>query len=427
MVLRTRRAHVVVLLLASLLVAMGGPRVVTGAQVTAQSGAGPSGATLLDSFVSGISPTPVGFTPAQIRQHYGFDAMGNDSAGNPIDGRGQIIGIVLWGAQANLGAELQAYDTQFSLPAMNGLTPATACTVSRTIHSVPCFQLVTPGGITPHLVPGALLEAAADAELAHSLAPQADIVFVQGQVTKAGKGWQPSPVQLLQAIDAAVAAGATVVSMSFSSPSLSVADNAHFNVATAGFVSGLGDFGCPDVTPYPASSSYVLSVGGTSLTPDLSSETAWTETGGYVNKTEARPGFQLHWQGSAFRAANDVSFNAVDFPVYRVTLSGRAGWFEFNGVSAGIPQWAALIADADQARVAAGKGILAGQGLLDGIYAAANLHEPKPGLIDPAFFGDVATGAGGPTAGCQARTGWDEGTGLGVPHANGLVTALTDI
>jgi hypothetical protein len=36
---------------------------------------------------------------------------------------------------------------------------------------------------------------------------------------------------------------------------MSSTDNSHFEVSTTGLVSGLGDFGCPDGTPYPAASN----------------------------------------------------------------------------------------------------------------------------------------------------------------------------
>ena len=75
---------------------------------------------------------------------------------------------------------------------------------------------------------------------------------------------------------------------------------------------------------------------------------------------------------------NDVAYNAVDYPIF-VTTPTKSGWVKLDGVSFGIPQWAGLIADADQDRASAGKSVLAGEGLLDGIYLAAWSHEPAPG------------------------------------------------
>ena len=66
-------------------------------------------------------------------------------------------------------------------------------------------------------------------------------------------------------------------------------------------------------------------------------------------------------------------------------------------------------------------------GLLDGIYLAANSHEPDPGVIDPAMFTDIKTGSAGSATECNATKGWDWPTGLGTPNAPGLVNELADL
>jgi subtilase family serine protease len=267
-----------------------------------------------------------------------------------------------------------------------------------------------------------LAEGATDAEWAHVTAPGADILFVEASVTSSGA----SAALDDQAIDTAVNDGASVVSMSWSDPTMSSADNSHFEVSTTGFVSGLGGFGCPDETPYPAASTYVLSVGGTDLNSAMTSEPAWSKTGGYVNPTETRPAYQEGWTKNIGRTDNDVAYDAVNYSIYRVE-DGKKGWQGFRGVSVGIPQWAGLIADADQARAALGKSVLASSGLLDGIYLAANSNEPKKAVINPAMFKDVTSGSGGSSAACSAKSGFDEATGLGVPQANGLVPELANL
>jgi hypothetical protein len=144
-----------------------------------------------------------------------------------------------------------------------------------------------------------------------------------------------------------------------------------------------------------------------------------------VNPNEPRPGYQLNWQPSLHRAYNDVSYNAVNYSVYESIPA--AGWAVAAGVSVGIPQWAGLVADADQARGALGKHVLASSGLLSGIYLAANSHEPKPGVIDPAMFEDIDVGSAGSPATCKAVKGYDWTTGLGTPHAGALVNELADL
>jgi subtilase family serine protease len=377
-------------------------------------------AHILSTISYGPSAAPAGFAPTQIRNVYGFNAMGSDANGNPIDGRGQIIGVVLWNYDKYLKSDIAKFLKTYSyLEPMNGLTAKTPCTVSTTIHTTPCFQLVYATGVKPPPMTKTVKgEASLDAEWAHVTAEGADILFVEA----AGS----TGPELLAGVDKAVSMGATVVSMSWDQTGISAADNSHFDVSTAGFVSGSGDFGCPDNSGqvYPSGSSYVLSVGGTELTIDgtTSSQVAWYKSGGYANTQESRPSYQLNWSTNPHRVDNDVSYNATDYPI---TINGL--WYTENGVSAGIPQWAGLIADADQARAALGKSVLAASGLLDGIYLAANSHESKPGVIDPAMFTDITTGSAGSATECQAKEGWDWTTGLGTPNADGLVNELADL
>jgi hypothetical protein len=262
-------------------------------------------------------------------------------------------------------------------------------------------------------------EASLDIQWAHVTAEGADILFVEA----AGD----SGPQLLVAVDKAVSMHATVVSMSWDQTGIDATDNTHFDVSTAGFVSGSGDYGCPDSSAqvYPSGSADVLSVGGTELTINgtKSSQEAWTKSGGYANAEETRPGYQLDWSSGSFRTDNDVAYNAVDYPIVRDGL-----WYTEDGVSAGIPQWAGLVADADQARAALGKSVLAASGLNSGIYlAASDVGKLGPDKIDKAFFTDITKGSAGSGADCKASKGWDWTTGLGTPKANGLVSELANI
>ncbi len=361
------------------------------------------------------------FAPTQIRNEYGFNAMGSDAHGNPIDGRGQIIGVVLWDSDAKLKSDMAKFLKTYSyLEPMNGLTAKTKCTVSLTIHTTPCFEVAYATGVKPPpMDQNSMGEASLDVQWAHVTAEGADILFVEAAATDGP--------DLLVAVDKAVSMGATVVSMSWDQTGISAADNSHFDVSTAGFVSGSGDFGCPDNTGqvYPSGSADVLSVGGTALTisGSTSSQTTWQSSGGYANSQEPRPGYQLNWSTNPDRTDNDVSYNAIDYPI---VLGGK--WFMEQGVSAGIPQWAGLVADADQDRAALGKSVLAASGLPAGMYLAASDGGKLPaGEIDPAFFTDITTGSAGTSTDCQGAKGWDWPTGLGPPRADGLVNELADL
>src|SRR5262249_33838480 len=160
-----------------------------------------------------------------------------------------------------------------------------------------------------------------------------------------------------------------------------------------------GDHG--DVN-YPATSPNVLAVGGTRLTVDplgnTLRETAWStetapdgskwSTGGGISTVQAQPGYQdgLDPPGSPgsllaelldpfsppMRMTPDVAYDAdilTGFAVYDsfngTTLSTpfgsiSANWTIVGGTSAGAPQWAALIAIANQGRALRGLDSLEG-------------------------------------------------------------------
>ncbi|HEY3831561.1 MAG TPA: hypothetical protein VGO03_04660 [Acidimicrobiia bacterium] len=390
----------------------------TGAPASSAASGGAAVGTLHFVTARGLA-APQGYAPTQIRNTYGFNAMGNDAKGQPIDGRGQIIGIVLYGDDPHLKTDMaQFLKTYGYLRPMNGLDAAHPCTVSRTIHAVPCFQEVYGDGTKPALTNDAT-EHSIDSQWAHVTAEGADILFVETSKTAAS---------LLHGIDVAVSKGASVVSMSWYNSNITAADNSHFEVSTAGFVSGSGDLGCPENPRfYPAPSSYVLQVGGTNLTINGAShsEVAWSQSGGNVNPTEPRPGYQLNWNSSTHRAYNDVAYDAVNYPVY-VTIP-TAGWAVTGGVSVGIPQWAGLVADADQARAALGKSVLASSGLNAGVYLAASSHNQRTGVINKSMFQDITAGSAGSPSLCHGEKGYDWATGLGSPHANALVSELADL
>ena len=417
-----RRFALSVTALAALLVGVGASGGVAVSSTHARI-PGPGVAHILSKIVGGpYSAPPKGlFAPTQIRNEYGFNAMGSDANGNPIDGRGQIIGIVLWDSDASLQSDMAMFLKTYSyLEPMNGLTTKTPCTVSHTIQTTPCFEVAYATGVKPPAMNANTMgEASLDVQWAHVTAEGADILFVEA----AGD----SGPQLLVGVDKAVSMGATVVSMSWDQTGIGAADNSHFDVSTAGFVSGSGDFGCPDNSGqvYPSGSADVLSVGGTALTISgtTSSQTTWASSGGYANTQELRPGYQLNWSTDQNRTDNDVAYNAINYPIVE-----KGKWFKEDGVSAGIPQWAGLVADADQARAALGKSVLAASGLNSGIYlAASDGGKLAAGQIDKAFFTDITTGSAGSSATCKASKGWDWPTGLGTPSANGLVSELADL
>jgi subtilase family serine protease len=215
---------------------------------------------------------------------------------------------------------------------------------------------------------------------------------------------------------------------------------------------------------WPASDPLVTGVGGTYLCTDpqatasqprtlfagpvgkcnanpTQTEVGWTFSGGGFSHVFSRPSYQDTLPAgstaipSSTRGVPDIGFQAsagtgalVFISLPNDGSSGllcgpnntppacSTGWFDIGGTSLSCPQWAGLVAIADQ---------INGGGL---------------GLINPALytlganptryandFFDVTTGKnqGDPSVpGYPATTGWDPITGLGTPNAANLVTDL---
>jgi hypothetical protein len=340
-----------------------------------------------------------GFTPAQVQQAYGTNLI--SFGGVQGNGAGETIAIVDAYDQPTLAADLQAFDQAFNLAAPPSFTKVNQ----------------TGGSTLPAANTGWGLEESLDVEWAHAIAPAANILLVEANSN--------STSDLMAAVDyARNAAGVVVVSMSWGASEYSgeTSNDSHFVTPTGHngvtFVASSGDNGAG--VSYPAASPNVLAVGGTSLTLDSNSnwsaEGGWSGSGGGVSSQETQPSYQEGFvtQSTTNRAVPDVAFDAdpnTGFAVIDSSYSSTGGpWYEVGGTSAGAPQWAALIAIADQGRA------LQGQGSLDGVSQTlpAIYHAPS------ADFHDITTGSNGYNAG----PGYDLVTGLGTPVANLLVPTL---
>jgi len=191
--------------------------------------------------------------------------------------------------------------------------------------------------------------------------------------------------------------------------------DSHFAAKGVTFVFSAGDGGNQS---YPAESPYVLAVGGTTLSHDSSykwtNEIGWSSGGGGVSRYEAKPGYQSSLSYTN-RANPDVAYDADPNSGFAVYDSyGGYNWnYVFGGTSAGAPQWSALIAIADQGRVAAKKLALDGYTqTLPAIYAMTTGTTGTEQLND-VTSGRNAVGSAGP--------GFDLVTGRGTPRRADLV------
>jgi subtilase family serine protease len=328
------------------------------------------------------------YSPTQVRHAYGVDQLG-------ATGSGQKIGIVDAYGDPSIQTDLNNFCNYYHI-------------------ALTTVQILYPQGKPTSGNSGWALETALDVEWAHAIAPDATIIL---SVAKSA-----SLNDLLGAVDAAVNAGATVISMSWGAQEASGIDayDSHFKAPGVTYVASSGDSGelaAPYEVEWPASSPFVVSVGGTTLYLDAnnnrSSETAWSGSGGGLSSVYPRPGYQDGWQSLATRCVPDVAFLAD--PNTGVGVAYGRYLYEVGGTSAGAPQWAALIALANSVRTS---GAVAGN---TAIYSVAGTAR----TINSANFFDITSGSSnGSDSEDVAGPGYDLVTGLGSPVAVGLVNAL---
>lgn len=332
---------------------------------------------------------PSGVSPAEIKKIYNL----------PVSGGKGTIALIEAYDDPNMEGDLATFDTQYNLP---------SCTTANG-----CFE--------KHKMAATVaanadwnIETSLDVEWAHAIAPSAKILIVEAK-TQSGPN-------LLAAIDyAASRKDVVAVSMSWGGPEFSdeLSYDAHFSAGGTGmtFFASSGDHGTG--ASWPASSPYVVGVGGTSLElsskDTLISESAWSGSGGGVSAYEKEPAYQLAYKiskANGMRAIPDVAYNADPKPGYSVYVTGGAStasivaakqkgaWYSVGGTSAGAPQWAAIRA-------------------LGGSASLAKFYDDKASSSTLKYFRDITSGANGDCQYyCDARKRYDYVTGLGSPQTD---------
>jgi subtilase family serine protease len=330
-----------------------------------------------------------GYQPAQIRKAYGVDQLSNT-------GSGETVAIVDAYGSPTIQSDLATFDTQFGLASAN-------------------LTIAYPNGQPSRTNGGWALETALDVEWVHAVAPSAKIMLV---VAKSA-----STSDLVSAIDYATANGAQVVSNSWGGSEFSSEQSydSHFQHTGVVYTASAGDSGAG--AEWPASSPYVLSVGGTSLKTDsagnYSSESVWSGSGGAKSAYEAEPSYQTNWTSvvGSQRGIPDIAWDAdpnTGVAVYDSTADqGQKGWFVVGGTSVGAPSWAAMIALIDQGRTAP----LSNSDAMTQLY---NLAGTTGSSGYAANFHDITSGSNGNSA----LPGYDLATGIGSPQAKSFVPAM---
>ena len=348
----------------------------------------------------------------QIRHAYGIDQLSFQTTvmkrigrGHYIpvqkniaaDGTGQTIAIINAFRPIDIRKDLQVFSKRYNLPMTDG-------------YGKPVLSVAQPQG-KPAVNSVWATETAMDVEWAHAIAPKAHILLVEAV--------SDNTDDLLSAIDyARNQRGVVAVSLSWgggsspfqttnntflTTPAGHVGGSGYSNAGIA-FVTSAGDNGTS--AAWPASSPNAITVGGTSLTLDsknnIRSEVAWSGTGGGANAAQNNVTADVAYSGDPEQG----------YSIYCSTPdSGYVGWQTLAGTSGGTPQWASLIAIADQGRAYQGKVSL---------DSATQLHSAIYALPNEDF-NDIITGS---NSAFSAGPGTDRLTGRGTPRA---VTLIRDL
>ncbi len=324
------------------------------------------------------SPLATALSPAQLRAAYNL---------NGTSGAGRTVAIVDAYGYPNLERDLGIYRAQYGMP---------ACTRANG-----CLKVIDQNGGTnlPRTNVGWAQEQALDVDAVSAACPDCKIVMVQTKTnafTNLGQG----------VITASQQAGVVAISNSYGGGD--AADSTYgtyYNHPGIAVTASTGDNGYKGAS-YPASSTYVTAVGGTSLKMSGTmrvSETVWSGAGsGCSTLNTALAAAASFSTGCAKRAMADVSAaadpNTGGLSVYSPTTAKNSSWSQYGGTSESAPIIAAVYA-------------LAGGG-----YSNATPYQ------HPGSLFDITSGNNGScptTQWCTARTGWDGPTGLGTPNGTG--------
>lgn len=357
-----------------------------------------------------------GLTPQMVRTAYDFGTTGNEGAG-------QTIAIIDAYDAPNIAGDLATFDRQFGIAGQNTGSKGTVGSVYNFFSKVN----QTGGAAVPSANGGWAQEISLDVEWAHAMAPAANIVLVEANSS--------STTNLMAAVNYAKTV-ASVVSMSWGGLENKgdLAYDASFAAPGVTFVASSGDNG--GQRDWPAMSPNVVAVGGTTLntssTGTYVSESGWSGSGGGTSAVEAKPAYQSALT-PAMRSGPDVAYDAdpgTGFAVYdSYKATGLVGWQVYGGTSCGAPQWAALIATADQQRALAHKTALNSMSNALGPNYAQSILAAVYGMYDAGAaysnsdFHDIVTGSAGKNS---ATSGYDQVTGIGSPFAENLIADLVN-
>ncbi|MDG6931740.1 MAG: peptidase S53 [Nitrososphaerota archaeon] len=377
--------------------------------------------SMLESFMKNTmqpnQTSPIqGISAVDLRSAYNASTL----IASGYSGKGYSIGILDFYGDPYISQQLAAFDRQYGLPAAN-------------------FSVVPVGQYDPNLgiATGWAEEISGDVELAHAMAPEANItlyvangalpigaviaqIVQQNEVNDLSQSFSipESDISLL-----GPAGFASNIVMADQYYALGSAEGITF-IASTGDAGGSGYSAGPEGTPgYPSTSPFVTAAGGTSvyISGNSTYQTAWSNYGfvplevnyggstGGVSTLEPLPWYQANLSvPSSYpdgRMVPDISLDANAYPGTYVVMPGNETAI-FGGTSEASPLFAGLLADVMQ-------------------YTGSSL-----GLINPALYEDpnattpVTFGYNIPWV---AGDGYNLVTGLGAPNIGNLASYIESV
>ncbi|WDV46477.1 S53 family peptidase [Clostridiaceae bacterium M8S5] len=353
--------------------------------------------------VSNLSETmPVAipaYSPMQIKTAYNFSPK--------YDGEGNTIAIIVAYGNPNIMNDVEVFNERFDLP------PAD-------------IEVFYPQGQPPFVDPEWQLETSLDVEWSHALAPRAKILLVAAK--------DSTFENLNEAILFAINEGANIISMSWGAneSAMQLEFDKIFKDKNVVFVASSGD---ADAVSYPASSPYVIGVGGTSMQLDecghrVAPETGWYDSGGGISEFEVKPAYQYIPNNAQpktdMRTSPDISFFADVFPGVPIYVTPvepgenpstkqrqQGNWITVGGTSVSAPCQAAVLANALPTCVCYNMPAV--------LYEISNSCSEHDINNDIKPYIDIKNGN---TQFYPAIKGYDYVTGLGSPDVTNFIHAI---
>ena len=372
----------------------------------------------------GVQPLPPPgqrpwFLPQELADAYSFP---------PGDGSGQKIGIL------EFGGKYIATDLQLFLK-MAGLDSASPEVVVKNVLALPAQEQNDPDSIGETML---------DIEVIAGVCPKATIAVYFSRWSE--KGWVDNLDAVLTDDNAppivSVSYGLAEGQDIWTQQAVDHANDILKELANAGTTVcvSTGDDGSDDQVndgqahvSFPASSPYVLAVGGTTLDRSTGDEVVWFEgdgvrrdqggsTGGGVSEFNPKPS----WQNVNVSSADPSVTSGRIIPDVAADAAGSTGYFMVaqntpqvvGGTSAATPLWAAMLSRILQSGKKIGF-------LTPRLYSPTSTTSGKP--LGTLGCRDITSGSnksGNAAGGYSAGVGYDACTGWGSPNGKALADNL---